>query len=145
MTADKSCVLFCHHVFTSAVNLFLYSKKSGKIKTEFQQDYVHTNLDVDFNFTGPTVFGAAVIGYDLRDVLFNCLEAVAFYLNPAIFKIHSNLHIETMLMLTVCRYGGWLAGANVALDTSKTASTLVSQKNFALGYAKDDLTLHWAV
>jgi len=79
-------------------------KKSGKIKTEYKQEYVHTNLDVDFNFTGPTVFGAAVVGYR-----------------------------------------GWLAGFNVALDTSKTASALLSQKNFALGYTKDDLTLHWAV
>jgi voltage-dependent anion channel protein 2 len=79
-------------------------KKSGKIKTEYKHENIHTNLDVDFNFTGPTVFGAAVVGY-----------------------------------------GGWLAGFNVALDTAKTASTLLSQRNFAVGYAKNDLTLHWAV
>lgn len=79
-------------------------KKSGKIKTEYKRDYVRTNLDVDFNFAGPTVFGAVVFGYR-----------------------------------------GWLAGYQVALDTAKTAKSLLSQSNFAIGYTKDDLTLHTAV
>ena len=43
------------------------------------------------------------------------------------------------------RYKGWLAGYQVALDTAKTAKTLFSQSNFAIGYTKDDLTLHTAV
>jgi len=77
-------------------------KKSGKIKTEYKQDYVHTNLDLDL--ASLTVFGSAVVGYN-----------------------------------------GWLAGYQLALDTSKTAKSLLSQNNFALGYAKDDLTLHAAV
>jgi len=77
-------------------------KKSGKIKSEYKHDYVHTNLDLDL--TSLTVFGAAVVGYK-----------------------------------------GWLAGYQVALDTSKTAKTLLSQNNFAIGYTKDDLTLHAAV
>lgn len=38
-------------------------KKSGKIKTELKRQYVHTNLDVDFDFAGPTVIGSAVMGY----------------------------------------------------------------------------------
>lgn len=79
-------------------------KKSGKIKSEFKQKYIHTNLDVDFNFAGPTVYGAAVVGY--KDML---------------------------------------AGYQVAIDTAKTAKTLLSQSNFALGYSKNDLTLHTAV
>jgi len=77
-------------------------KKSGKIKSEFKQDYVHTNLDLDL--ASLTVFGAAVVGYK-----------------------------------------GWLAGYQLALDTSKTAKTLLAQNNFAIGYTKDDLTLHAAV
>jgi hypothetical protein len=77
-------------------------KKSGKIKTEYKHDYVHTNLDLDLiNFT---VFGAAVVGYK-----------------------------------------GFLAGYQLALDTSKTAKSLLSQNNFAIGYIKDDFTLHAAV
>ena len=77
-------------------------KKSGKIKTEYKHDYVHTNLDLDL--TTLNVFGSAVIGYN-----------------------------------------GWLAGYQLALDTSKTATSLIAQNNFAIGYTKDDFTLHAAV
>lgn len=77
-------------------------KKSGKVKTEFKQEYVHTNLDLDL--TTLNVFGSAVVGYK-----------------------------------------GWLAGYQLALDTSKSGKSLLSQNNFALGYTKDDFTLHWAV
>jgi voltage-dependent anion channel protein 2 len=79
-------------------------KKSGKIKTEYKQEYVHTNLDVDFNFAGPTILGSAVVGYS-----------------------------------------GWLAGFQVVLDTAKTAASLVSQKNFAIGYSNNDLTFNVAL
>lgn len=39
-------------------------KKSGKIKATYKQDYIHDNLDVDFDFAGPTINGAAVVGYN---------------------------------------------------------------------------------
>lgn len=39
-------------------------KKSGKIKTGFKQDYININCDVDFDFSGPTINGAAVLGYN---------------------------------------------------------------------------------
>jgi len=77
-------------------------KKSGKIKTEYKHDYVHTNLDLDL--VSLNVFGSAVVGYK-----------------------------------------GWLAGYQLVLDTSKTAKSLLAQNNFAIGYIKDDLTLHAAV
>ncbi|GAB1598886.1 voltage-dependent anion-selective channel protein 2-like [Argonauta hians] len=38
-------------------------KRSGKIKTGFKNDYVNGGLDVDFEFAGPTVHGALVLGY----------------------------------------------------------------------------------
>lgn len=38
-------------------------KKSGKIKTGYKQDYLNVNCDVDFDFAGPTIHGAAVLGY----------------------------------------------------------------------------------
>lgn len=38
-------------------------KKSGKIKTAYKMDYLNLNCDVDFDFAGPTVHGAAVLGY----------------------------------------------------------------------------------
>lgn len=39
-------------------------KKSGKIKTAYKQDYINLNADVDFDFAGPTIHGAAVLGYN---------------------------------------------------------------------------------
>jgi len=39
-------------------------KKSGKIKTAYKMDYLHANCDVDFDFAGPTIHGAAVLGYN---------------------------------------------------------------------------------
>ncbi|XP_013070258.1 voltage-dependent anion-selective channel protein 2-like isoform X2 [Biomphalaria glabrata] len=39
-------------------------KKSGKIKSAYSMDYVHLNCDVDFDFAGPTIHGAAVLGYE---------------------------------------------------------------------------------
>jgi len=76
-------------------------KKSGKIKTSYKQDYVNVGCDVDFNFAGPTVNGAAVVGYQ-----------------------------------------GWLAGYQMAFDTSKSQLT---KNNFAVGYSTDDFTLHTSV
>jgi len=47
--------------------------------------------------------------------------------------------------MIVCSHRGWLAGYQMALDTAKTAKSLLSQNNFAIGYSKDDLTLHTSV
>lgn len=76
-------------------------KKSGKIKTSYKQEYVNLNCDVDFDFAGPTIHGAAVLGYT-----------------------------------------GWLAGYQMSFDTSKSK---LARSNFAVGYAKDDFTLHTSV
>ena len=47
--------------------------------------------------------------------------------------------------LAGCSYKGWLAGAQLSLDTSKTAKALLAQTNFAVGYADEDFTIHAAV
>ncbi|CAG04824.1 unnamed protein product [Tetraodon nigroviridis] len=39
-------------------------KKSGKIKTAYKREYLHAGLDVDLDFAGPTIHGAAVAGYE---------------------------------------------------------------------------------
>nr|CAB3267607.1 voltage-dependent anion-selective channel protein 2 [Phallusia mammillata] len=39
-------------------------KKSGTLKTAYKRDYINTNLDTDFDFSGPTLKGAAVVGYE---------------------------------------------------------------------------------
>lgn len=76
-------------------------KKSGKIKTAYKREYINTNCDIDFDFAGPTIHGAAVLGYK-----------------------------------------GWLGGAQLVFDTSKSK---LSQCNFAVGYSVNDVTLHTAV
>uniref|UniRef100_A0A8C2H075 Non-selective voltage-gated ion channel VDAC2 n=1 Tax=Cyprinus carpio TaxID=7962 RepID=A0A8C2H075_CYPCA len=39
-------------------------KKSGKVKTAYKREYVNVGCDVDFDFAGPAVHGAAVLGYE---------------------------------------------------------------------------------
>lgn len=39
-------------------------KKTGALKTAYKCDYTSVNLDTDFDFAGPTLQGAAVIGYE---------------------------------------------------------------------------------
>lgn len=39
-------------------------KKNGKIKTEYKRDYFHSNVDLDFDFAGPTIHGGWVLGYN---------------------------------------------------------------------------------
>ncbi|KAG9335715.1 hypothetical protein JZ751_004229, partial [Albula glossodonta] len=39
-------------------------KKSGKLKTSYKRDYVNLGCDVDFDFAGPTIHSAAVLGYE---------------------------------------------------------------------------------
>lgn len=39
-------------------------KKSGALKTVYKRDYLHMNLDTDFNFAGPTLQGSTVLGYE---------------------------------------------------------------------------------
>lgn len=45
-------------------DVFLNSKKSGKVKTAYKREYVNLGCDVDFDFAGPTIHGAAVVGYE---------------------------------------------------------------------------------
>ncbi|CAJ1080323.1 unnamed protein product [Xyrichtys novacula] len=39
-------------------------KKSGKVKTAYKREYVNVGVDVDLDFAGPTIHGAAVAGYE---------------------------------------------------------------------------------
>lgn len=40
------------------------SKKSGKVKSAYKREYLNAGCDVDFDFAGPTIHGAAVLGYE---------------------------------------------------------------------------------
>jgi len=37
--------------------------KHAKLKTSYKQEYIHANCDIDLDFAGPIVHGAAVVGY----------------------------------------------------------------------------------
>jgi len=65
-------------------------KKSGKIKSEYKHEYFHTNLDVDFNFAGPTIFGAVVFGWVCRlcDVLMSIFCLVDCWVSGLVFSGH---------------------------------------------------------
>ncbi|MGH0134635.1 UNVERIFIED_CONTAM: hypothetical protein FKN15_029715 [Acipenser sinensis] len=39
-------------------------KKSGKVKTAYKREFVNLGCDVDFDFAGPAIHGAAVVGYE---------------------------------------------------------------------------------
>ncbi|CAK8679032.1 non-selective voltage-gated ion channel VDAC2-like [Clavelina lepadiformis] len=39
-------------------------KKTGALKTAYKRDYINTSLDTDFDFSGPTLQGSAVVGYE---------------------------------------------------------------------------------
>ena len=43
-------------------DIWFLRKKSGRIKTSYKQDHINLNADVDFDFAGPTVHGAGVLG-----------------------------------------------------------------------------------
>lgn len=63
--------------------------------------------------------------------------------------VHTNLDLDLLSLKVfgsaVVAYKGLLAGYQLTLDTSKTAKSLLAQNNFAIGYTKNDLTLHAAV
>jgi len=50
--------------------------------------------------------------------------------------------VSIQLCVETCRYNGWLVGYQTVFDTAKSK---VTQNNFAVGYSKDDITLHTAV
>jgi len=47
-----------------------------------------------------------------------------------------------LMVYMLCSYNGWLAGYQTVFDTAKSK---VTQNNFAIGYSKDDITLHTTV
>lgn len=67
--AVKRILLICFFVdfklFHFKVFKWFYRKKSGKIKSEYKHEHFHSNVDVDFNFAGPTIFAAVVFGWVL--------------------------------------------------------------------------------
>lgn len=42
----------------------LFRKKSGKIKSAYKRECLNVGCDVDFDFAGPAIHGATVLGYE---------------------------------------------------------------------------------
>jgi voltage-dependent anion channel protein 2 len=86
-------------------------KKTGKIRSEYKREYVHTNCEMDFDFAGPTIYGAAVLGYKgflggyqmVFDTAKSTLSQNNFalgYTNPQ-FTLHSTLKDGSEITTTV--------------------------------------------
>lgn len=76
-------------------------KKTGKVKAAYKADHVHTNVDIDFNFAGPTVNGAAVLehsgffagyhmAYDTASSRLTKTDLAVGYTAPD-FQLHSSV------------------------------------------------------
>lgn len=51
----------CHSLFSS---FSLPRKKSAKLKTSYKREFVNVGCDLDFDMAGPTIYAAAVLGYE---------------------------------------------------------------------------------
>lgn len=59
-----TCVIENTADFTFLKKKKIHSKKSGKVKTAYKREYLNAGVDVDLDFAGPTIHGAAVAGYE---------------------------------------------------------------------------------
>lgn len=82
---------------------FIYSKKSGKVKTAYKREYINAGLDVDLDFAGPTIHGAAVAGYEGwlagYQMTFDSAKSKMLHSNFAVgyktgdFQLHTNMYV----------------------------------------------------
>lgn len=80
-------------------------KKSGKVKTAYKREYVNVGCDVDFDFAGPAIHGAAVLGFEGwlagYQMTFDTAKSIMTRSNFAIgyktedFQLHTNVNDGT--------------------------------------------------
>lgn len=90
--------------------MYLDSKKSGKVKTAYKREYVNLGCDVDFDFAGPTIHGAAVVGYEGwlagYQMTFDTAKSKMTQNNFAIgyktgdFQLHTNVSVTQAVKIT---------------------------------------------
>uniref|UniRef100_A0A4W5QWG9 Non-selective voltage-gated ion channel VDAC2 n=1 Tax=Hucho hucho TaxID=62062 RepID=A0A4W5QWG9_9TELE len=141
-------------------------KKSGKVKTAYKREYVNLGVDVDFDFAGPAIHGAAVAGYEGwlagYQMTFDTAKSKMTQSNFAVgyktgdFQLHTNVNdgtefggsiyqkvndkLETAVNLA------WTAGSNSTrfgiaakyqLDSSASISAKVNNASLVgVGYAQ---------
>nr|XP_015197697.1 PREDICTED: voltage-dependent anion-selective channel protein 3 [Lepisosteus oculatus] len=114
-------------------------KKSGKLKTAYKRDYVNLGCDVDFDFAGPTVHGAAVIGYEGwlagYQMAFDTAKSKLVQNNFALgyragdFQLHTNVNDGT-------EFGGSIyQKVNDELETAVTLAWTAGSNNTRFGIA----------
>ena len=89
------------------MSYYHWSKKSGKIKTAYKREYVHAGLDVDLDFAGPTIHGAAVAGYEgwlagyqmtiesAKSKMTNSNFAIGYKTGD--FQLHTNMYVQSWI------------------------------------------------
>uniref|UniRef100_A0A4W5QFH9 Non-selective voltage-gated ion channel VDAC2 n=1 Tax=Hucho hucho TaxID=62062 RepID=A0A4W5QFH9_9TELE len=151
---------------TQLVRFCCVSKKSGKVKTAYKREFVNLGCDVDFDFAGPTIHGAAVVGYEGwlagYQITFDTAKSKMTQNNFAVgyktgdFQLHTNVNdgaqfggsiyqkvspvLETAVNLA------WTAGSNSTnfgiaakyqLDKSATISAKVNNNSLVgVGYTQ---------
>lgn len=93
---------------------FIYSKKSGKVKTAYKREYINAGLDVDLDFAGPTIHGAAVAGYEGwlagYQMTFDSAKSKMLHSNFAVgyktgdFQLHTNMYVLGLFFVVISIY-----------------------------------------
>lgn len=99
----------CNHCIENSLLTPLYflnsfhSKKSGKVKTAYKREYLNAGVDVDLDFAGPTIHGAAVAGYEGwlagYQMTFDSAKSKMTQSNFAVgyktgdFQLHTNVYV----------------------------------------------------
>uniref|UniRef100_A0A3B3R1K9 Non-selective voltage-gated ion channel VDAC2 n=2 Tax=Paramormyrops kingsleyae TaxID=1676925 RepID=A0A3B3R1K9_9TELE len=141
-------------------------KKSGKVKTAYKREYVNLGCDVDFDFAGPAIHGAAVVGYEGwlagYQMTFDTAKSKMTQNNFAVgyktedFQLHTNVNDGTEFGGSICQKVSdkletavnlaWTAGSNSTrfgiaakyqLDRSSSISAKVNNASLVgVGYSQ---------
>ncbi|KAK7122230.1 hypothetical protein R3I94_019375 [Phoxinus phoxinus] len=114
-------------------------KKSGKVKSAYKREFLNVGCDVDFDFAGPAVHGAAVLGFEGwlagYQMTFDTAKSKMTRSNFAIgyktgdFQLHTNVNDGT-------EFGGSIyQKVNDDLETAVNLSWTAGNSNTRFGIA----------
>uniref|UniRef100_A0A3B3TEB7 Non-selective voltage-gated ion channel VDAC3 n=1 Tax=Paramormyrops kingsleyae TaxID=1676925 RepID=A0A3B3TEB7_9TELE len=114
-------------------------KKSGKLKAGYKREYVNLGCDVDFDFAGPTVHAATVLGYEGwlvgYQMAFDTAKSKLVQNNFALgykagdFQLHTNVNEGT-------EFGGSIyQKVNDKLETAVSLAWTAGSNNTRFGIA----------
>lgn len=98
------------------------------MKTAYKREYINAGLDVDLDFAGPTIHGAAVAGYEGwlagYQMTFDSAKSKMLQSNFAIgyktgdFQLHTNMYILLLTIITIIIINNFLSNAHWILTLS---------------------------